>query len=91
MVVVDLAAEQLLHRIDDAIAAGVHAVDPVAGVVPQCETDSSAFAVSASERLLIHLAVGNSRAAQQLDLLGIKERLDDEIAIVVIGLNLFLG
>ena len=91
MVVVDFTAEQLLHRIDDAIAAGVHSVDAVARMVPQCEADGAPFAVGASERLLIHLAVGNSGAAQQLDLLGIEERFDDEIAIVVIGLNLFLG
>ena len=49
MVVVDFAAEQLLHRIDDAVAAGVHAVDAVAGVVPQCEADGAPFAVGASE------------------------------------------
>ena len=70
VVVVDLAAEQLLGRVHDGFAARDHAVDGVARMVPQGEPDRAAFAVGAAEGVLVERAVFAGGLGDEADFFG---------------------
>ena len=81
MVMVDLAAEQPLHGVDDPAAADERAVDVVVQRVADGEPDDAALAVAAAGGLLLELVVGPGDPAEQPDLLGVEEPLDDQVAV----------
>src|SRR3954454_24514603 len=83
MVVVDLAAEEELHGVDDPPAADERRVDVVVQVVVDRELDHAPLAVATACRLVGHPVVGAGDLAQQIDLLGVEEALRDEVAILV--------
>jgi hypothetical protein len=57
MVVVNLAAEELLGHADDRFGARDHAVDGVGRVVPERQTHGAAFAVGFAVGVLVENAV----------------------------------
>ena len=71
MVVVDLAAEELFHRADDALGAHDGAVDGVFGQgVDDGQLGVAALAVGADELLLHEVAVDAADLGDQLDFFG---------------------
>ncbi len=89
MVVIDLVVEDLLAGVDDPPAAREHAVDPVAGMVPEREPDLSALAVFLGEGMLVECPVFLGRPQQETDLIGIEHRIDEQIATCCISGKLF--
>ena len=69
VVVVHLAAEQLLAAPHHPLAAGEHAVDAVAGVVPERQPHDAALAVGAAEGALVEFVVLLRGAVEEVDFL----------------------
>ena len=84
MVVVDLALQEGLHRVDETAAASEHAVDVVSGLVPDRQPHGAAFAVVAAEGVRIQVAVIDGRTAQQIDLVAGVEASGDRVAALVV-------
>lgn len=91
VVVVDLAAEHVFHRVDHAVGAGGQAVDAVAGVIPQGHAGGFAFGVlavvqaGAQGRVLLH------GVAHQGNLFGVEQRSDDHVAVALVPCALLRG
>src|SRR5439155_5712678 len=81
VVMVDLAVEDLLATSHDPFAAGEHAVDAVAGVVPERQSDHAALAVGAAEGTAIELVVFLGGAAEQRNFLGVEEAAGEVKAV----------
>ena len=81
VVVIDLVVEDLLAGIDHPPAAGEHAVDAVARVVPEREPDPSPFAVVLAEGVLVEGPVLLGRAEQEADLVGVEQRTHQQVAV----------
>src|SRR5262249_54840931 len=91
VVVVHLAAEQLLGGAHHPRAAGEHAVNAVAGVVPQRQPHLAVLAVGPAERPAVELVVLLGGAAEQVDLLGVEETRDQDVTVLVIAGGLLVG
>jgi hypothetical protein len=91
VIVICLVAEQLLHRVHQLAAAGEHPVDAVAGMVPKGQPDAGARAVIPAEGVLVEHAILVRRAAEEIDLLPVKEFPRDDEAVAVIGGDLPWG
>jgi hypothetical protein len=83
VVVINLVAEQLLHRVHDARAAGNHAVDVFPRLVPECELDGRALAVGDFVGVGFERGIGFGGGAQDVHFLGVEQRADDDIAVAV--------
>jgi hypothetical protein len=91
MVVVDLAAEELFHGVDDSPRAGDDAEQVVARIVPEREPAFAALGVLAAIGVVVEGLVGLGRGDQQSRLLGIQEAGDDQEALALILPELGVG
>jgi hypothetical protein len=91
VIVINLTLEDLLGRADDRFATGDHTVNGVAGVVPQGETDGPAFAVGASEGVLVERSVLAGSLAEEADLVGVEHALGEDEAVAAVGCDLLVG
>jgi len=90
VVMIDLAANELLDRIDDAPATSHHAVDPVAGMIPEGKADLVSLSVVTRHRRMIESVVGPRRFTEESDFLGGKEAAFDEVSVPVIARQFIL-
>ena len=65
---VDLVAQDAFAGLHHRPASREHAVDPVAGVVPERQPDDAALAVGPAQRVVVERLVLLRRAAQEPDL-----------------------
>jgi len=91
VVVVGLAIEQRLGRVDHALAAGEHPVERVAGVVPDGQANGAALAVGAVEGALVDLVVLVGGAAQEVGFCAVEKLAGDIETIAVVGGDLVCG
>ena len=91
VVVVDLAFEQFLRRVHDGFAARDHAVDGVARVIPEGEADRAAFAVGATEGVLVEGAVFAGGLAEEADFFGGEHAAGKDVAVAVVVADLRVG
>jgi hypothetical protein len=66
--VIDLAVQDLLHGIDDPATARHHAVNAVAGLIPQRHAHRSTLAVGAALAASIEFAIFTGGATEQVGL-----------------------
>ena len=76
VVMVDFTAEQFLRGLYHPFAAGEHAVNSVAGMVPQRQPHRAAFAVGAAEGAAVEFVVLLGGATEQVDLLRVEKARD---------------
>ncbi len=81
--VIDRAAEQRRHRVDDALAARRQAVDTVAGPVPQRDAGRGAIGVEPVEDMVAHLRILLHGAAQQRRLFAIEQAAHDHESVLL--------
>ena len=79
--VIDRAAEQRLHGVDHAGAAGGHAVDGIAGAVPQRDARGGALRVQPIEQVAGDFRVLFHGAAQQIGFRRVEHRAHDDEAV----------
>ncbi len=80
---IDLIAEQLLHCADNFLAAGDHAVDVVAGMVPERQVRPPALGVFDVHRGRLHAAVRPGRGDEQGDCFGVEEFVHEQVAVIL--------
>ena len=83
VIVVNLAVQQPLHRIDDPAATHECTVDVALELVADRKTDDAPVAVAPAGGLIRELAIGPRDLAEQVNLLAVKKMLDDQIAIAL--------
>ena len=91
VVVIHFAVEQRFHVIDDAPAAGEHAVEIVFRVVPQRQLDGAPALVQPAIGVFLQAGVGLAFVDEQVHLFLIKQRADDEVAVPVELFDLLFG
>src|SRR5262249_31954677 len=84
-------AEQFLGGAHHPFAPGEHAVDALAGVVPERQPHLAVLAVGPAERPAVEFVVLLGGTAGQVDLLGVEEVRDQEKTVGVIAGDLFIG
>ena len=85
---INLLAQQLLDRIHELVASREHAVNPIAGMVPEGKPDLRAGAVVPAEGMLVEKAVFFGRASEKINLLSIKKSGDADESVLMIRRDL---
>jgi hypothetical protein len=91
MVVIDFIAQELFHRVDDPLRARDHAVDVVAGIVPERQIGAAPFGIGDGHRVGAHGLIVARRREQQLDLGRGEQIFDKQITIALEGRYLVSG
>ena len=91
MVMVHLVAKQLFDGVHHPLATGDHAVDVIAGMVPQGQVGPATGRVLDLHRMRLQHTVGPAGVLQQARLVGVQEMLDEQIAVAVKGRVLSVG
>jgi hypothetical protein len=81
--VIDRAAEQRLHGVDHAGAAGRHAVDGIAGAVSQRDARRRTLRVEPIQQVVPYFGVLFHRSSQQAGLVRVEHGADDDEAVGV--------
>jgi len=82
---INLAAQELFHAIDDATATNERPVDIVVDVVFDRELDDSTLAIPSAGCVLSQAVIGTGEAAQQVDLFLVEKVFDQQITILVVA------
>src|SRR4051794_29831175 len=90
-VVVDLAFEQFFRGVYDGFAARDHAVNRVAGMVPEGETDGAPFAIGAAEGVFVEGAVFVGGLVDEADFFGGEHAAGKDVAVAVVIADLKVG